>query len=389
MVQVMRRMDVVFDGAFKGVGDKKVVVEKVIDEEASGNHGRMRLAGVKWFKVRVDIRWVLKNLRNLIGLGGTLGNNNDGLNVSPTGIALHVPFATLESVFVVNKRLNNTVYGFFLGKRVAFPIVENYVKNTWRKFHLVKSMMIKDMFFFKFRSKDRMEPMLENGPLLIHNVTLILKRWTPDGNIMKEDVCNVAMCTDSWSRVSYVNAMVELQADVELKDIIMVDAPKFVGDGYTMSTIRNLKKPTQAIRGISVGSNPKSNFIYRPVQPTKKTDKAPGKPKVTKATNTTTSTLNSFDALNTFVDEDDCGCMNPSSIQEAEQVEGNGKKDVEVDYNGIAQFMANGGANDENLYEDEDYDIYDNYDIKGLTKLELAFCDMIDINLRGLFMNQM
>ncbi|GJR02949.1 hypothetical protein Tco_0525933 [Tanacetum coccineum] len=236
----------------------------------------------------------------LESLGGTLGNNNDGLNVSPTGIALPVSFATSasngvdvviskESIFVVNERLNNTVYGFFLGKRVAFPIVENYVK-----FHDI--------------------------PITVFTKYGLSDIATKLGNPLMLDFYKAAMCTDSWSRVSYINAMVELQADVELKDTIMVDAPKFIGDGYTMSTIHNLKKPTQVIRGISVGSNPKSNFIYRPVQSTKKTDKAPGKPKVTKATNTTTSTSNSFDALNTFMDKDDCGCMNPSGTQEAEQV---------------------------------------------------------------------
>ncbi|GJT66994.1 NB-ARC domains-containing protein [Tanacetum coccineum] len=112
--------------------------------------------------------------------------------------------------------------------------------------------------------------------------------------------------------------------------IIVVVVPKFIGEGYTMSTIRveyewasprghvldecskkidldvllNLKKPTQAIRGIPVGSKPKSTFIYRPVQSTKKTDKAPAKPK------------------------DNCGCMNSASTQEPEQVEGSGKKDI-------------------------------------------------------------
>nr|GEV28125.1 hypothetical protein [Tanacetum cinerariifolium] len=45
-------------------------------------------------------------------------------------------------------------------------------------------------------------------------------------------------------------------------------------------------------------------------------------------TNATTSTSNSFDVLNTLGDEDDCGGMNPSSTKEAEQVEGNGKKDI-------------------------------------------------------------
>nr|GFC37864.1 hypothetical protein [Tanacetum cinerariifolium] len=101
--------------------------------------------------------------------------------------------------------------------------------------------------------------------------------------------------------------MVELRAYSELKDTIVVVVPKFIGEGYTMSTIR---------------------VEYKPVQSAKKTDKAPAKPKVTKATNVTTSNSNSFDALNTSVDEDNCRCMNPYSTQEAEQVEGNGKKDI-------------------------------------------------------------
>ncbi|GKB84035.1 hypothetical protein Tco_0956307 [Tanacetum coccineum] len=35
-----------------------------------------------------------------------------------------------ESVGLVNKRFCSSIYGFFLGKRVAFPVVENYVKNA-------------------------------------------------------------------------------------------------------------------------------------------------------------------------------------------------------------------------------------------------------------------
>nr|GFB65403.1 zinc knuckle CX2CX4HX4C [Tanacetum cinerariifolium] len=69
------------------------------------------------------------------------------------------------------------------GKHVAYLIVENYVKNTWGKYRLVKSMMIKDMHFLKFGSKERMEAMLESGPWLIRNVPLILKQWTPDATL--------------------------------------------------------------------------------------------------------------------------------------------------------------------------------------------------------------
>ncbi|GKC98755.1 hypothetical protein Tco_1169030, partial [Tanacetum coccineum] len=60
--------------------------------------------------------------------------------VTPAGNGANVVISK-ESLFVVNERLSNTVYGFFLGKPVSYPVIENCVKNTGSKFGLVKSMM--------------------------------------------------------------------------------------------------------------------------------------------------------------------------------------------------------------------------------------------------------
>ncbi|GJY86047.1 hypothetical protein Tco_0500073 [Tanacetum coccineum] len=57
----------------------------------------------------------------------------------------------------------------------------------------------------------------------------------------------------------------------------------------------------------------------------------------------------------------------------------------------IARFMASlvnragGGANDASLLEDEDYDIYDDYeiDVYDLSEEQLPFCDAYGIRLRG------
>ncbi|GKD54519.1 hypothetical protein Tco_1287906, partial [Tanacetum coccineum] len=52
-------------------------------------------------------------------------------------------------------------------------------------------------------------------------------------------------------------ANVELRADVELKDTIVVAMLKPVGGGvlymYCLDVVKNLKKPIQALRGVSVG----------------------------------------------------------------------------------------------------------------------------------------
>ncbi|GJZ22652.1 gag-aspartyl protease domain-containing protein [Tanacetum coccineum] len=36
-----------------------------------------------------------------------------------------------------------------------------------------------------------MDAMLENGPSFIRNIPLILKKWIPNDNLLKDDVCNV------------------------------------------------------------------------------------------------------------------------------------------------------------------------------------------------------
>ncbi|PWA64646.1 zinc knuckle CX2CX4HX4C [Artemisia annua] len=56
---------------------------------------------------------------------------------------------SLEVVDEISSRFANTLYGYFIGKRLAFPIVENYVKNTWAKLGLQR-VMLNNGFFFCF-----------------------------------------------------------------------------------------------------------------------------------------------------------------------------------------------------------------------------------------------
>ncbi|GJS92365.1 nucleotide-diphospho-sugar transferase [Tanacetum coccineum] len=198
------------------------------------------------------------------------------------GIDVVVP---VDSIRAVIERFANTTYGFFLGKKVAYPVVANYVRNTW-------------------------DAMVENGPWFILNNPIILKKWHPDENLLKEDVCTVPvwvklhgvlvtafsedglsaiatklgnplmldsytsdMCMQSWGRSSYARVMIELRADVELKDNIVVVIPTITREGhYTCNNTgagekKTVMKPSQTPQGISVG--PKMDFKphkeYRPI----------------------------------------------------------------------------------------------------------------------------
>ncbi|GJW01328.1 cytokinin dehydrogenase 3-like protein [Tanacetum coccineum] len=162
-------------------------------------------------------------------------------------------------------------YDFFLGKKVEYPVVANYVRNTWGKYGLVRSIFSSStmLFSFQFNSMDGLDDMLENGPWFIQNNPLILKKWHPDENLLKEDVSTVPiwvklhgvpvtafsedglsviatklgtplmldsytsdMCMQSLGRSSYARVMIKLRADVELRDNIFVAMPKITREGH-------------------------------------------------------------------------------------------------------------------------------------------------------------
>ncbi|GJZ95425.1 beta-caryophyllene synthase, partial [Tanacetum coccineum] len=151
------------------------------------------------------------------------------------GIDVVVP---VESIHAISDRFANTAYDFFLGKRVAYPVVANYIRNTWSKYGLVRSMFSSSigLFSFQFSSIDGLDAMLENGPWFIRNNPLILKKWHPNENILKEDVNTIPVWVKG--RSSYARVMIELRADVELKDNIVVAMPRIKGEGYYTCNIR-------------------------------------------------------------------------------------------------------------------------------------------------------
>ncbi|GKB20719.1 hypothetical protein Tco_0854642, partial [Tanacetum coccineum] len=79
------------------------------------------------------------------------------------GIDVVVP---VESIHAISDRFANTTYGFFLGKKVAYLVVDNYVMNTWDKYGLARSMFSSStgLFSFQFSSMEGLDAMLENDP---------------------------------------------------------------------------------------------------------------------------------------------------------------------------------------------------------------------------------
>ncbi|GJS30643.1 sugar transport protein 13, partial [Tanacetum coccineum] len=187
------------------------------------------------------------------------------------GAAVAIP---IEAVEEVSSRFANTLYGYFIGNRLAFPLVENYVKNTWAKYGLKRIQLHEEFFMFQFNTKEGMESVMEAGPWLIRRVPLILNVWTPNTDL-KKDVIKVAplwvklhhvpivayseiglslittqlgrpimldsytsnMCLSSWGRNTYARTLIEFSAEVELKESIVIAIPLSDGKGHTLAQI--------------------------------------------------------------------------------------------------------------------------------------------------------
>ncbi|GJZ75993.1 zinc knuckle CX2CX4HX4C containing protein, partial [Tanacetum coccineum] len=180
------------------------------------------------------------------------------------------------SVLEAHARFGFSLYGYFVGKRVAFSVVEYYVKNVWKKYGIVRVMMnAKGFFFFKFASIEGMNGVLENGLWFIRLIPIILKKWTPTSNLLKEDLNSVpiwvklhdilivaftadglsamatklgnpimldsytsSMCLQSWGRMDYARALIDIRVDQELKEEMVIAIPNVEDDGEVLHSVR-------------------------------------------------------------------------------------------------------------------------------------------------------
>ncbi|GJS96822.1 zinc knuckle CX2CX4HX4C containing protein [Tanacetum coccineum] len=111
----------------------------------------------------------------------------DGVNVS-------IPRKVVKKV---STRFEHTLYGYFMGKRMAFLVVEYYARNNWAKHRLKRIMMnSKGFFFFKFDSRAGLEAVLEGGPWLILKSSIIIKKWSMDTRLLKEELTRILLRID-------------------------------------------------------------------------------------------------------------------------------------------------------------------------------------------------
>ncbi|GJR14695.1 zinc knuckle CX2CX4HX4C containing protein [Tanacetum coccineum] len=188
------------------------------------------------------------------------------------GVNISIPRKVVENV---STRFEHTLYGYFIGKRMAFSVVEYFARNNWAKHGLKRIRMNnKGFFFFKFDSRAGLEAVLEGGPWMICNSPIILKKWSMDTRLLKEELTCIpiwvklhdvpiqvfeedgisliamfidkpimldsytsSMCNDSWGRSSFARCLIEVHLEVNLVGVVTIGIPSLTGDDFTKETI--------------------------------------------------------------------------------------------------------------------------------------------------------
>ncbi|GKC04245.1 zinc knuckle CX2CX4HX4C containing protein [Tanacetum coccineum] len=105
------------------------------------------------------------------------------------GVDISIPRKVVEKV---SSRFENTLYGYFIEKRKVFLVIQYYARNNWGKHGLERIMMnSKGLFFFKFESRAGLEAVLEGGPWLIRKAPIILKKWSTDAKLLKDELTRI------------------------------------------------------------------------------------------------------------------------------------------------------------------------------------------------------
>ncbi|GKB18559.1 zinc knuckle CX2CX4HX4C containing protein [Tanacetum coccineum] len=118
--------------------------------------------------------------------------------------------------------------------------MEYFVRNNWAKYrHTMLMINSKGFFFFKFDSIKGLEDVLENGPWMIRNNPIILKKWTMNTRPCKEEltlipvwvkIYDVPIQVFSKDGISFIASQI---AEEALKDCITMGIPLPEGIRFT------------------------------------------------------------------------------------------------------------------------------------------------------------
>ncbi|GJX97358.1 reverse transcriptase domain-containing protein [Tanacetum coccineum] len=193
-------------------------------------------------------------------MSADVNKENSYASLVRPNVATKVHFRTL----VNEEKVDN--FDCVLPKIAAAKVMRRFEKITRND---------EGVYLFKFASKSGMDQVLEKGPWLIRKSPIILNKWIACVSLKKGEVTKVlvwvklynvpvlaysedglsliltqigkpimldaftsSMCVESWGRISFARALIEISASSVLKKEVIMAVSEEEGDGYIKEVIR-------------------------------------------------------------------------------------------------------------------------------------------------------
>ncbi|XP_052201561.1 uncharacterized protein LOC127807600 [Diospyros lotus] len=114
----------------------------------------------------------------------------------PSGTQSEIPLVKLPSDVIdeCTEYWMNTLVGYFIEKRLPFPVVQNIAKRLWQNCGLLEVLSNNSGFyFFRFDSQESMLRVFDEGPYHFAGRPFIIKCWEPGMNLAKDSHSSIPL----------------------------------------------------------------------------------------------------------------------------------------------------------------------------------------------------
>nr|GEV83957.1 retrovirus-related Pol polyprotein from transposon TNT 1-94 [Tanacetum cinerariifolium] len=149
-----------------------------------------------------------------------------------------------DAAVKVKSRYENSIVGFFLGKDPSYPVVQQdqvIDKGSWmiRKSPIMLSKWSPSVSLKKGEvTKVLVWVKMYNVPVLAYSEDGLSLLATQIGKPVMLDTFTSSMCVESWGRISFAQALIEIDAAVGLKKEVSMSILAEEGDGHIKEVVR-------------------------------------------------------------------------------------------------------------------------------------------------------
>ncbi|GKA03855.1 RNA-directed DNA polymerase, eukaryota, reverse transcriptase zinc-binding domain protein, partial [Tanacetum coccineum] len=130
----------------------------------------------------------------IVGDGSLLNKGVGSVSNFEAGDRVKREVAVMDPVLEEGiQKWSMTVVGHFVGFQMGYREILGHLKRMWHLFQLEEVIVNQGLYYFNFKSQEGMNSVIENGPWMVENKPLFVRKWEPGLCMSKLDTSKVPL----------------------------------------------------------------------------------------------------------------------------------------------------------------------------------------------------